>query len=126
VSSQEWTRGAAPFYVGVMEILSEGWRFVRLVAIAPMLPMLNPMLAKTPPGFFLANMGIIGPIGSLIGHLIWGTVLGAVYGGGVEVRERAVARSEARQPAGLSIVRPQFFTSWRADALARRIGGMRS
>jgi uncharacterized membrane protein YagU involved in acid resistance len=63
-----------------------------MVVIAPMLPVVNPMLAKMPPGVFLANMGIMASVGSLIGHLIWGAVLGAVYGG-VEVRRRAVAMS---------------------------------
>jgi uncharacterized protein DUF6789 len=63
-----------------------------MIAIAPMLPVLNPMLAKMPPGVFLANLGIMAAMGSLLGHLIWGAVLGTVYGG-VEVRERAVSRS---------------------------------
>ena len=63
-----------------------------MVVIAPMLPLVNPMLVKMPPGFFLANMCVMGPMGSLIGHLIWGAVLGAAYGDG-EAREPAVARS---------------------------------
>jgi uncharacterized protein DUF6789 len=63
-----------------------------MVVIAPMLPVLNPMVAKMPPGVFLANMGLMASMGSLLGHLIWGAVLGATYGG-VEVRAHAVARS---------------------------------
>ncbi len=63
-----------------------------MVVIAPMLPLLNPMLAKMPPGVFFANLGIMAPMGSLLGHLIWGAVLGAAYGG-VEAREHALAGS---------------------------------
>ncbi len=65
---------------------------VMMVVIAPLLPALNPMMAKMPPGFFLANIGIMAAIGSLIGHLIWGAVLGAVYGGG-EARKRVAVQS---------------------------------
>jgi uncharacterized protein DUF6789 len=83
VGGAPWVRGLT---FGVLPWLA------MMIVIAPMLPVLNPMLAKMPPGVFLANMGILAPMGSLLGHLIWGTVLGAVYGG-VEVRERAVARS---------------------------------
>ena len=82
--------GGAPWVRGLTFSLLP-W-LAMMVVIAPMLPVLNPMLAKMPPGMFLLNMGIMAPMGSLIGHLIWGTVVGAVYGG-VEVRERAVARS---------------------------------
>ncbi len=83
VGGAPWVRGLA---FGVLPWLA------MMVVVAPMLPVLNPMLAKMPPGLFLANMGIMAPMGSLIGHLIWGAVLGAVYGG-VEVRERVVAGS---------------------------------
>lgn len=51
-----------------------------MVIVAPMLPMLNPMAAKMPPGFFLAHMGMMTTMGSLMGHLIWGLVLCPVYG----------------------------------------------
>jgi hypothetical protein len=54
---------------------------VMMVIVAPLLPVLNPMMmAKTAPGFFFANMGMIATIGSLIAHMIWGIVLGSVYG----------------------------------------------
>ena len=54
---------------------------VMMVMVAPMLPMLNPSMAKMPPGFFFANLGVGAIMGSLVAHLIFGAVLGAVYGG---------------------------------------------
>jgi uncharacterized membrane protein YagU involved in acid resistance len=63
-----------------------------MVIVAPMLPVVDPMTAKMPPGFFLANMGTMATVGSLIAHLIWGVVLGAVSGdAGVTHREAARA-----------------------------------
>lgn len=77
-------------YWGVYHLPGRGWQrglvfgllpwLVMMVIVAPLLPLLNPMVAMKPPGFFFANMGIIATIGSLIAHLIWGMVLGAVYG----------------------------------------------
>jgi hypothetical protein len=81
VGGAPWVRGLT---FGVLPWLT------MMVVIAPMLPLLNPMVAKMPPGVFLANQGIMAPMGSLAGHLIWGAVLGAVYGRGV-ARERVVA-----------------------------------
>ena len=54
---------------------------VMMVMVAPMLPMLNPSMAKMPPGFFFANLGAGAIMGSLVAHLIFGAVLGAIYGG---------------------------------------------
>lgn len=51
-----------------------------MVVVAPMLPLVSPSMSKMPPGFFLANMGMIAPVGGLIAHLVFGAVLGAMYG----------------------------------------------
>jgi len=68
----EWQRG---LIYGIVPWL------VMMVIVAPLLPVLTPMMmGKTAPGFFFANMGMITTIGSLVAHMIWGTVLGAVYG----------------------------------------------
>ncbi len=53
---------------------------VMMVILAPMLPALAPAMAKMPPGFFFANMGPLAVMGSLIAHLLYGLVTGAVYG----------------------------------------------
>lgn len=53
---------------------------VMMVMIAPLLGVLDPMLAKTPPGFFMLHMGAMAPLASLMAHLIYGAVGGAVYG----------------------------------------------
>lgn len=54
--------------------------FVMMIVVAPMLPLVNPTAAKMPPGIFLANLGMMAAIGSLVAHLVWGIVVGAVYG----------------------------------------------
>lgn len=66
------------------------WLFM-MVVLAPMLPAVDPMLARMPPGFFFVNMGLMAVMGSLIAHLIFGLVIGAVYGG-----ETVAANGEAR------------------------------
>ena len=63
---------------------------VMMIIVAPMLPLVNPTTAKMPPGFFLANMGVMATMGSLIAHLIWGAVLGAAYGGAGATRPQMV------------------------------------
>lgn len=53
---------------------------VMMVIVAPMLPLVDPMVAAHPVGLFFADMGIMATMGTLIAHLVYGTVLGAVYG----------------------------------------------
>lgn len=53
---------------------------IMMVMVAPMLGILDPMLAKMPPGFFMIHLGAMASIGSLVVHLIYGAVGGAVYG----------------------------------------------
>lgn len=63
-----------------------------MIIIAPMLPILNPSLAKMPPGFFFANLGAAATMASLMAHLIFGLVLGAVYGGVTVTSGRTAAK----------------------------------
>ncbi len=55
-----------------------------MVAVMPMMALVHPMVlagAMPAPGFFLTAMGtILAPLGSLMGHLVYGAVVGAVYG----------------------------------------------
>lgn len=55
-----------------------------MVVVMPMMALVHPMVragAMPAPGFFLANMGtLLAPLGSLMGHLVYGAVVGAVYG----------------------------------------------
>lgn len=55
-----------------------------MVIVMPMMALVHPMVragAIPAPGFFLAAMGtVMAPLGSLIGHLLYGAVLGVVYG----------------------------------------------
>jgi hypothetical protein len=54
---------------------------VMLVIVAPLLPVLSPAMdAMSAPGFFFANLGVIAIFESLVAFLIWGLVLGALYG----------------------------------------------
>lgn len=61
-----------------------------MAVVMPMMSVIHPMVATSrmpAPGFFSLNMGVLAPIGSLIGHLIYGVVLGAIYGQPEPVRE---------------------------------------
>lgn len=61
--------------------------FVMAVIVAPLLPVLNPTMdVKTAPGFFFINLGIVAIFGSLVAFLMWGIVLGVLYGSVVERR----------------------------------------
>jgi hypothetical protein len=62
----------------------------------PMPPVLNPSMAKIPPGFFALSMGIMVPMGGLIAHLIWGTVLGGVYGAAGATRQQTIQGEQRR------------------------------
>ncbi len=53
---------------------------VLMVIVAPMMPMVDPMIRAMPPGFFFANMGLMATMGTLVAHLAYGVVLGAMYG----------------------------------------------
>jgi hypothetical protein len=54
---------------------------VMMVIVAPLLPVLSPTMdARTAPGFFFVNLGLIGIFESLVAFLIWGVVLGVLYG----------------------------------------------
>lgn len=71
---EPWLRGAI-------------WGFVLWImaqaVVMPMMGVIHPMIASgqmPTPGFFSLNMGIMAPIGSLIGHLVYGAILGALYG----------------------------------------------
>jgi hypothetical protein len=69
---QAWQRG---LIYGIVPWL------VMMVIIAPLLPVLNPTMdARTVPGFFFVNTGIITTFESLVAFLIWGIVLGVLYG----------------------------------------------
>jgi len=61
---------------------------VMMVIVAPVLPVLSPTMdARTVPGFFFVNIGIIATFESLVAFLMWGIVLGVFYG---HVAERRV------------------------------------
>lgn len=64
---------------------------VMMVMLAPMLGVLDPMMSKMPPGFFLIHMGVMAPIGSLMAHLVYGAVGGAVDGYAGAARRAAMA-----------------------------------
>ena len=70
-----WLRGAL---YGVIP-----W-VVAMVVVMPMMGLVHPLVragAMPDPGFFLMGMGtIMAPVGSLIGHLVYGAALGAIYG----------------------------------------------
>ncbi|MBI2906790.1 MAG: hypothetical protein HYX92_03925 [Chloroflexi bacterium] len=70
-----WQRGAL---FGIIP-----W-FGLMVIGAPMLEVVHPAVRAgmmPPPGLFLLGMGsILAPVGSLIGHLVYGAVLGTIYG----------------------------------------------
>ncbi|MBI4318764.1 MAG: hypothetical protein HY675_09760 [Chloroflexi bacterium] len=55
-----------------------------MVVVMPMMALVHPMVRSgmmPAPGFFLAGMGtIMAPLGSLIAHIVYGVVVGAVYG----------------------------------------------
>jgi ABC-type transport system substrate-binding protein len=54
---------------------------VMMVIVAPLLPVLNPAMdARTVPGFFFVNTGIIATFESLVAFLMWGIALGVLDG----------------------------------------------
>jgi ABC-type transport system substrate-binding protein len=58
-----------------------------MVIVAPLLPVFSPtMNPRTAPGFFFVNLGVIAIFGSLVAFLIWGAVLGVLYGNVAESR----------------------------------------
>ena len=76
-----WWAGAA---LGLLQAL-----FV-LTVIAPLLPAVHPRMASEqkgptvtrqlePPGFFALNYGVQTPVSIVLGHLIYGAILGACY-----------------------------------------------
>lgn len=72
---------------------------VMMVIVAPLLPVLNPTMdVKTAPGFFFVNLGIIAIFGSLVAFLMWGIVLGVLYGSVVERRVDKVLATVALLP----------------------------
>jgi len=79
----------APWLRGLLYSLLP-W-LVLMVVIAPVLPVLNPMLAKMPPGFFFANIGFMAIMGTLIAHLVYGVVLGAIVGAPSFTRQEPLA-----------------------------------
>ncbi len=52
--------------------------------VMPMMGLIHPMVLSgmmPAPGFFLVGMGtVMAPIGRLLGHLVYGAVVGAIYG----------------------------------------------
>ena len=55
-----------------------------MVVVMPMMAVVHPLVVAgmmPAPGFFLLGMGtVMAPLGSLIGHLVYGAVVGAIYG----------------------------------------------
>lgn len=72
---QPWLRGAA---YGLVPWL------MAMVVVMPMLGLVHPMVLSgmmPNPGFFLLGMGSLLPaLSSLVSHLVYGAVLGAIYG----------------------------------------------
>ncbi|MHB1005762.1 MAG: DUF6789 family protein [Chloroflexota bacterium] len=70
-----WLRGALYGFVP--------W-LLAMVVVMPMVGLVHPLVRAgmmPNPGFFLVGMGtVLAPIGSLLGHLVYGAVLGLVYG----------------------------------------------
>lgn len=56
------------------------WLRGMLFSIAPWLVMMIVMMPMAGAGFFGLNLGMAGPVMTLVLHLIFGAVLGAVYG----------------------------------------------
>lgn len=80
-----WQRGLAYGFVP--------WLAMALV-VAPVLPLLNPAMdAHAVPGFLLVNFGAAAVFAMVVACLIWGGVLGALYGHAP--RQRATAATAA-------------------------------
>ncbi len=47
------------------------------------------------PGFFALGMGALAPVGALMAHLLYGIVLGAVYGRPAEISQPSPRRAAA-------------------------------
>ncbi len=80
--------GRTGWWIGGILGLLHGAAFLGLVA--PALPLVHPRMADElhgpeptawlqPPGWFAANYGRLTPAVSLVGHLLYGIVLGAFY-----------------------------------------------
>ena len=83
-------RFSGPAWLRGLQFAVLPW-LVMMVMLAPMLGILDPMMSKMPPGFFLIHIGVMAPIGSLVVHLIYGAVGGAVYGYAGATRRAATA-----------------------------------
>ncbi|MGI8548146.1 MAG: hypothetical protein ACR2M1_12585 [Gemmatimonadaceae bacterium] len=67
-----WTVGVG---FGFINAIVAGIFMGRIPAIHPRIPEMMPA-----PGFFLLNMGMMGLIGLFVMHMIYGAVVGAMYG----------------------------------------------
>jgi len=77
-----WLRGAL---YGVLPYL------VAMIVVMPMLGSVHPLVKSgmmPAPGFFMVNLGGMAAVGSLIGHLVYGAVLGALYAGWAPAAQR--------------------------------------
>ena len=62
--------------------------FVMATVVAPLLPVLIPSMdPRTVPGFYFVNFGVLAVFAMLVAFLVWGIVLGTLYG---HVAERRV------------------------------------
>ena len=72
---------------------------VMAVVVAPLLPVLNPTMdPRTVPGVYFSNFGMVAAVAMLVAFLVWGIVLGVLYGG--------VAERKINAPAGVILVLP--------------------
>jgi hypothetical protein len=81
-------RLAGPAWLRGMQFAVLPW-LLMMAIVAPMLGILDPMLSNMPPGFFMIHLGVMAPMGSLVAHLVYGAVGGAVYGFAAAVRRAA-------------------------------------
>lgn len=76
-----WERGAV---FGMLPFV------VAAVMVMPMMGAIHPLVrsgAMAAPGFLMLGMGHLAPLGSLMGHLVYGAILGTIY----ETRQSAKA-----------------------------------
>ena len=86
-----WIPGQDPWLRGLVYGLAL-WVIGQLITA----PLLGSM-TENPPGIFSMNLGVMGLIGGLIGHLLYGLLLGTGYGHHITSRQAARLRaSEAR------------------------------
>ncbi|MGQ0538995.1 MAG: hypothetical protein ACT4R6_08635 [Gemmatimonadaceae bacterium] len=78
--------GAGPgFSFSVLHVVLAGLFMAAMPALHPMIP--DPMPA---PGIFLVNMGAPNVALFIVEHLVYGTIVGALYGAVLHPRRRAV------------------------------------